>query len=236
MRGGRSSAVSAACTPAMARAADHVDGADPGMGVRCAHEACVQRAGYQDVIDETTAPGEQRRIFEARDAGAEMVRAHGRCPRTAQRGRNDTPAAWHCNRDKIVLCQLCIPSAVAGAKRGRGRRHLPMSSVVWLWRPVPASAGTVLMPEIVSRRGLSDARRERRSAPIRTTAGGAAAGFPGAPRRARSAGPARADRPGDQQGHRAAPFGAVAVPGRTRGRSAPRVPVHQRHGFVGPAL
>ena len=81
------------------------------------------------------------------------------------------------------------------------------------------------MPEIVSCRGLSDA------APIRadrTTAGGAAARFPGASRRARSAGPARADRPADQQGHRAASFGAVAVPGRARGGSAPRVPVHQR--------
>ena len=152
-----------------------------------------------------------------------MVRAHGRCPRTAQRGKKRYTRSVALQSRQNRTSQLCIPSAVAG-----GRRHLPMSSVVWLWRPVPASVGTVWKPEIVSRQGLSDARRERRSAPIRTTAGGAAARFPGAPRRARSAGPAGAHRPADQQGHRAAPAGALAVPGRARGRSAPRVPVHQR--------
>ena len=152
-----------------------VDGADPGMGVRCAHEACVQRAGYQDVIDETTAPGEQCRIFEARDAGAEMVRAHGRCPRTAQRGKERYTRSVALQSRQNRTFPAVHPVRRSGRQARARRRHLPMSSVVWLWRPVPASAGTVLMPEIVSRRGLSDARRERRSAPIRTTAGGAAA-------------------------------------------------------------
>jgi hypothetical protein len=59
----------------------HVDGTDSGVGVWAAHEAGVQRAGKLDVVDETAAPGEQRRVFEARHAGAEMLRPHGSCPR-----------------------------------------------------------------------------------------------------------------------------------------------------------
>jgi len=63
-----------------------IDGADGGVGVRAAHEASVQRAGEPDVVDEAPAAEQQRRIFEARDAGAEMLSAHGRMPATAQRG------------------------------------------------------------------------------------------------------------------------------------------------------
>src|SRR5262249_47971797 len=47
-----------------------------------------------------------------------------------------------------------------------------------------------------------------------------AARFPIAPRRARGAGPACARRSPDQQGHRVAPVGALAVPGRAGGGSA----------------
>ena len=61
------------------------------MRMRAAHEACVQRAGKIDVSNEAPASGEQRRIFEARDAGAEMLRAHGRMPRnSAMRQADDT--------------------------------------------------------------------------------------------------------------------------------------------------
>jgi hypothetical protein len=63
-----------------------VDRADCGVGVRAAHEASVQRAGKPYVVDEAPASGQERRIFEARDAGAEMLRAHGQMPATAQRG------------------------------------------------------------------------------------------------------------------------------------------------------
>ncbi len=63
-----------------------VDRADCGVGVRAAHEASVQRASEPDVVDEAPASDQQGRIFEARDAGAEMLRAHGRMPGTAQRG------------------------------------------------------------------------------------------------------------------------------------------------------
>jgi hypothetical protein len=47
------------------------------MGVRTAHEARVQRARKLHVVDEATAAGEQRRIFEARDTRTEMLRPHG---------------------------------------------------------------------------------------------------------------------------------------------------------------
>ena len=50
--------------------------ADAGMGVRAAHEGCVQRAGQVHVIDELAAAGQQRRVFEARDPCAEVLRAH----------------------------------------------------------------------------------------------------------------------------------------------------------------
>ena len=88
-----------------------------------AHEACVQRAGYQDVIDETTAAGEQRRIFEARDAGAEMVRAHGRCPRTAQRGkqRYTRSVALQSRQNRT------FPAVHPVRRSGLRRHHLPMS-------------------------------------------------------------------------------------------------------------
>ena len=52
--------------------------------------------------------------------------------------------------------------------------------------------------------------------------------FPGASRRAREARPARAHRPADQQGHRAASAGALAVRRRRRRGRAARVPLHQR--------
>ncbi len=62
-----------------------------------------------------------------------------------------------------------------------------------------------------------DARRSARSGD------GPPLDFQAASRRARGAGPAGARRPADQQGHRAASAGALAVPGRPRrGRSAAR--------------
>jgi hypothetical protein len=54
-----------------------VDRAKLGVGIWATHEAGVQRAGKPDVVDEAPASGEQRRIFEARDTGAEMSCAHG---------------------------------------------------------------------------------------------------------------------------------------------------------------
>ena len=82
----------------------NVDGANLGMGMRSAHEACVQCAGYLDIIDEAAAPGEQRRIFEARDAGAEMFRAHGRCPGTAQQGNGRYTGSVALQSRQAVLC------------------------------------------------------------------------------------------------------------------------------------
>ena len=49
-------------------------------------------------------------------------------------------------------------------------------------------------------------------------------------------GPARPHRPADQQGHRAASAGALAVHRRRAGGRAPRVPVHQRDRRQGPPL
>ena len=69
-----------------------------------AHEAGVQRAGHLYIVDEAAAPGEQRRIFEARDAGAEMFRAHGRCPGTAQRGNGRYTGSVALQSRQAVLC------------------------------------------------------------------------------------------------------------------------------------
>ena len=185
---------------------DGVDRADPGMGVRAAHEAGVQRAGKLDVVDEAAAPGEQRRIFEARDAGAEMFRAHGRCPGTAQGG------------DATIHRQRCIAIATSRPLAA----HLSIAGVLWLWSPEYGfSRIRRERPEIVSRARFVDmldvSAEARRSA---RPAGRPAARFPGASRRARGAGTARARRPPDQQGHRAASAGALAVPGRARGRTS----------------
>ena len=49
-------------------------------------------------------------------------------------------------------------------------------------------------------------------------------------------GPAGAHRPADQQGHRAASAGALAVHRRHAGGRAPRLPVHQRHRCQGPQI
>ncbi len=82
-----------------------VDRANPGVGVRAAHEAGMQRAGKLHVIDEATAACQQCRIFEAHDAGAEMLRAHlirtcSMSPEPRNAVPNDTPKALHCNRDQ----------------------------------------------------------------------------------------------------------------------------------------
>src|SRR5580704_11157135 len=50
------------------------------MRVGTAHEAGVQHPRQHHVADEAAAAGEQRRIFEAQDTGAEMLRAHGERP------------------------------------------------------------------------------------------------------------------------------------------------------------
>ena len=64
----------------------------------------------------------------------------------------------------------------------------------------------------------------------------AAARFPGASGRSRGQRPSGAHRPADQQGHRAAPAGALAVPGRRARGQAAGVPVHQCDRRQGPAL
>ena len=53
-----------------------VDAADAGVAVRAAHEGRVQRAGQAHVIDKLAPPGQQRRVFEARDPCAKVLRAH----------------------------------------------------------------------------------------------------------------------------------------------------------------
>ena len=194
------------------------------MGVRSAHEACVQRARYPDVIDEAAAPGEQRRIFEARDAGAEMFRAHGRCPGTAQRGNGRYTGS-------VALQSRNASRTVFGERLS----HLSMAGVLWLWRPDPASAGPH-DPEIVSRRGLqmldvsADPRRSARppaGPPLDFQAHLAALEAQGLL--------VRVDRPinKDTELH---PLVRWQFQGGLARRSAPRVPVHQRHGFVRPAL
>ena len=57
-----------------------VDRTDLRVRVRAAHEAGMQHSRQRHVADEARAPGEQDRIFEARDAGAEMLCTHDRCP------------------------------------------------------------------------------------------------------------------------------------------------------------
>ena len=64
-------------------------------GMRAAHKAGVQHSRQHHVADEAPAAGKQDRIFEARDTGAEMLRAHGRIsshcagPRSPTRHRKD---------------------------------------------------------------------------------------------------------------------------------------------------
>ena len=60
---------------------------------------------------------------------------------------------------------------------------------------------------------------------------------PARPRpRAGESRPAHPRRPPDQQGHRDAPAGALAVPRRHRGEGPQGVPVHQRHRHQGPQV
>ncbi len=54
-----------------------VDRADARMRVRRSHETGVQRSRQRDVVHETGAAGEQRRILRARHPRAEMLGAHG---------------------------------------------------------------------------------------------------------------------------------------------------------------
>jgi hypothetical protein len=46
------------------------------MGMRAPDECGVQRAWQAHVIDELALPGQKRRVFEARDPCAELLRAH----------------------------------------------------------------------------------------------------------------------------------------------------------------
>ncbi len=73
--GARSSSVSTATTPGIARAALGIDAADQRVRMRAAHEGRVQRAGRGNVIDETGAAGQQRKILEPRDPRSDQ-RAH----------------------------------------------------------------------------------------------------------------------------------------------------------------
>ena len=194
MRGGRSSAVSTACTPGIARAAaasiDRIRACACGLRTK---QACSTPGSFMSST-KRRAPGEQRRIFEARDAGAEMLRAHGRISRNGAT-RRPTIHRKHC----IAIATDRTLVAFDGPRS----------------RPCSTSAPT---------RAFRTSRR------------GTAARFPGASRRARGAGPAGARRSPDQQGHRAASAGALAVPGRARRSAAPRVPVHQRGRRGGPPL
>ena len=67
-----------------------VDAANAGVAVGAADESRVQHAGQVHVIDELAAPGEQGRVFEARDPCAEVLRAHAvrsaKCPMARRAG------------------------------------------------------------------------------------------------------------------------------------------------------
>ncbi|GAC1548701.1 MAG: hypothetical protein NVS2B5_03010 [Beijerinckiaceae bacterium] len=53
-----------------------IDSADAGMSVRAPQKACMQRSRRSDIVDVTSASGEERRILEASDSSAEMLDAH----------------------------------------------------------------------------------------------------------------------------------------------------------------
>ncbi len=57
-----------------------VDRADPGMGVRAAHERRMKHARQLQVVDKARPPGEQGGIFDPRHAGAELPGAHDSSP------------------------------------------------------------------------------------------------------------------------------------------------------------
>ena len=163
--------------------------------MRAAHEAGVQHAGQHDVVDEAPAAGEQHRIFEARDAGAEMLRAHG----------SDVPGTMHTAARRMIIAQ----SGALPDTRGRLVRHRYTESDCMCNRRRSYADG--------GKRRPIDARR-RKIARIRIANRRTAARFPGASRRARSARTIAAHRAPDQQGHRAASAGALAVPGRAAAR------------------
>ena len=80
------------------------------------------------------------------------------------------------------------------------------------------------------------ARPSRRTSPHSFDARRTPPRFPGTSRRSRSRGPRRAHRYADQQRHRAASAGALAIRRRRAGRQAPRLCLHQRHRRQGPQI
>ena len=71
--GARSSSVSTATTPGIARAALGIDAADQRVRMRAAHEGRMQRARRSDVVDEARTAGQQRLILEPRDARSDQL-------------------------------------------------------------------------------------------------------------------------------------------------------------------
>jgi len=53
-----------------------IDFAEPGMGVRAAHEGCVQHARDLNVVDKAALPGQQGGVFQAGDPRAKVLCAH----------------------------------------------------------------------------------------------------------------------------------------------------------------
>ena len=65
------------------------------MGVGRADEASVQQAGQLHVIDEAAAAGEQGRVFEPLDTGAEMFCAHRLSPGSATKALRGVERRLH---------------------------------------------------------------------------------------------------------------------------------------------
>src|SRR5262249_36297769 len=53
-----------------------VDGGEPGVGVRRAHQGAVEGARHDEVVDEAAAPGQEPGVLAATDGSADALEAH----------------------------------------------------------------------------------------------------------------------------------------------------------------
>jgi hypothetical protein len=75
-----------------------VDGFDQCMRVRAAHEGRVPHPRYGDVVDETSAPAQQRFVLDAGDAGTDQGRHLGEAPVRGKSSRLSCPASCRASR------------------------------------------------------------------------------------------------------------------------------------------
>ena len=102
--------------------------------MRAAHEARFERAGKLDVVDKARAPGEQGGVFEARDAGAEMFRAHGM-------SRNS--ATWHTDdthRRRIMAIATACTLSFRPSERSEPEAESKRRILAQVDAPEPGSA------------------------------------------------------------------------------------------------